>query len=57
MNEINRKRAILDYTSPLTYSMMMEYLQIFCERYDFISVVNIGKSLCGKSIPLVTRRH
>lgn len=54
MNEINRERAILDYTSPLTYSMMMEYLQIFCERYDFISVVNIGKSLCGKSIPLVT---
>ena len=49
MNEINRERAILDYTSPLTYSMMMEYLQIFCERYDFISVVNIGKVFAAKA--------
>lgn len=54
MSEINRDRSILDYNSPFGYSQMMEYLQIFSERYGFMSVTELGRSLCGRMIPLVT---
>lgn len=51
---ISRERSILDYTSPLTYSLMMEYIDLFSERYPHISVNFIGDSILGKQIPMVT---
>ncbi len=54
MTSISRDRAILDFTSPMTYSLMMEYINIFAERYTQMSVTFIGDSILGKSIPMVT---
>ncbi|MBQ7828453.1 MAG: gamma-D-glutamyl-meso-diaminopimelate peptidase [Clostridia bacterium] len=49
-----RDRAILDYTSPITYSNMMQCVDLFAERYPQVSVTFIGESILGKSIPMVT---
>jgi len=51
---ISLDKPILDYRVPLTYSLMMEYINIFSERYPMLSVNFIGESILGKSIPLVT---
>lgn len=47
-------RAILDYTTPLTYSRMMEYINILAERYPRLSVGFLGESILGKAIPMLT---
>lgn len=54
MGNILRDRAILDFTSPMTYSLMMEYIDIFVERYSQVSVTFIGDSILGKHIPMIT---
>lgn len=51
---ISRDRAILDYTEPMTYSLMMEYVELFAERYPEVSVTFIGESILGRSIPMLT---
>ncbi|MBE6708602.1 MAG: hypothetical protein E7578_05090 [Ruminococcaceae bacterium] len=57
MNTISdsaKERTILDYTRPLTYSAMMEYIDLFSERYKEMSVSFIGDSILGRSIPVIT---
>lgn len=51
---IPRDRPIQDYKYPLTYSMMMEYIDLFAERYRCLSVSFIGRSILGKGIPMIT---
>lgn len=47
-------QPILDYRSPLTYELMMKYIDVFAKRYRSISVVFIGESILGHAIPAVT---
>ncbi len=51
---IEWERPILDYRSPLTYELMMEYINVFSERYKNIAVAYIGESILGRAIPAVT---
>lgn len=51
---ISNGRAILDYNAPLTYSRMMEYVDIFARRYPQLSVGFLGESILGKGIPMLT---
>lgn len=46
-------RTIIDYKKPLTYSLMMEYIDLFSSRYEDVSVSFIGNSILGKPIPAV----
>jgi len=50
---INKNRVMLDFTEPLTRSLMMEYLELFTQRYDFVKIAYIGASLLGKGIPMM----
>ena len=50
----NIKSTILGYDSPITYELMMEYINIFTDRYKSFHVTHLGQSLLGKSIPLIT---
>ncbi len=50
----SEERSIIDYKRPLTYSLMMEYIDLFSSRYGNMSVSFIGESILGKSIPVVT---
>lgn len=52
--DARQDRALLDYTSPITYSHMMEYVEVFAERYPEVSVSFMGESILGKSIPIIT---
>ncbi len=38
---------------PTDYRAMMEYLDILCQKYPFVSVSFIGTSILGKSIPII----
>ena len=51
--KINDKKAILDYNHPLDYALLMEYLEIFTERYYFMDFQYIGKSIMGRKIPMI----
>ncbi len=52
--KINTEKNILDYRAPLDYSVMMQYINEFSERYPFMSVSSIGESIMGRSIPIIT---
>lgn len=54
IKEISFERRILDYTAPLDYTVMMQYINEFSERYPFISISSIGESIMGRSIPVMT---
>ncbi len=54
ISDASKERTILDYTRPLTYSLMMEYIDLFSERYKEMSVSFIGDSILGRSIPIIT---
>lgn len=51
---LEKDRPILDFMSPMTYSLMMEYIEIFVDRYPEITVTFIGESILGRSIPMLT---
>lgn len=51
---MNLSRNILDYDSPLDYKKMIEYLNEFAERYDFLGITSLGESIMGRNIPLIT---
>ncbi len=43
----------IDFTRPLDYKLMMEYINIFAERYDNISVTYLCSSILGRNIPII----
>lgn len=48
------KSAILPYDAPLTHRRMLDYINIFVERYKCFHVSFLGNSLMNKSIPMIT---
>ncbi len=49
----DRDRTLLDFSVPIDYARMTECLDIFAERYPFLSVTSAGTSLYGKRIPML----
>jgi g-D-glutamyl-meso-diaminopimelate peptidase len=47
-------KRILDYPVPVDHGKMMQYIECFQERYSFIQIQNLGTSVLGKNIPVVT---
>ncbi len=50
---IDRSRPLLDLKVLPYYQTVREVIDIFAERYDFISVNSIGETILGKSIYMV----
>ena len=46
-------RSLLDFPCPMDHDAMMRCLDLFIQRYDFLSVYSMGTSLFGKEIPMV----
>jgi Predicted carboxypeptidase len=53
MTEFNKERIMIDYSEPLTRSLLMDYLELFARRYDYMELSYIGTTLLGKGIPMV----
>lgn len=51
---INTSKNILDYKAALDYSTMMQYINVFAERYPFMAISSLGESIMGRSIPIIT---
>lgn len=49
----NKSRKIIEYHDPIDYANMAEIIGSFAEKYDFISINNLGKSIFGRSIPII----
>ena len=47
------KNVLLEYKEPMCHNDMMEYLEVLSTRYRFLRIIYIGKSMHGKSIPIV----
>lgn len=54
---IDPSKPILDYPMPLDHAKMMMYIECFQERYPFLEIQNLGCSLLGKNIPLISLGH
>lgn len=54
VSDINGNKRILDYDRPVSYDGMMKYLEILSDRYKCISIVSIGESILGHSIPMIS---
>ncbi len=46
-------RKIIDLKMPIDYNRMMDILEHFAEKYDFISIGNIGNSIFDRRIPII----
>ena len=53
MSDKKRERRILELQSPMDYGVMMEVIEQFVERYPWMSVSSLGKSILGRRIPLI----
>ncbi len=45
--------TVPDFSEPLDYRRMTEYLDLFAARYPFLSVTSAGTSLYGRRIPML----
>ena len=52
--EINESKSMLDYKKNLEYGLMMKYIDVFSRRYPFIGITNLGHSIMGREIPMIT---
>lgn len=52
--EINEAKSMMDYKKSLDYALMMRYIEVFSKRYSFIGITNLGRSLMGREIPVIT---
>lgn len=48
-----KSRRILEINAPIDHKYMCDIIEIFCDKYDFISVGNLGKSIFDKNIPIL----
>ena len=48
-----KNKKIIDLNLPIDHSRMMEILDEFTLKYNFLSVGSIGNSIMGRSIPIV----
>lgn len=51
---LDTKSTIIPYNAPMSYERMLEYINIFAERYKCFHVTYLGQSMLGKNIPLIT---
>lgn len=51
---LKKEFAIVPYNEPMSYETMLEYINLFADRYRSFHVTYLGHSLLGKSIPLIT---
>ncbi len=47
-------RALLRYEEPVTYDLMLEYIKIFEARYGCMRVSELGRTVLGRPIPMIT---
>ncbi len=52
--EMEREYSVLPYKEPISHELMMQYIDIFAERYPSFHVSYLGESMLGKKIPLIT---
>ena len=46
-------RKIVDLKMPIDYNKMMEIIETFAEKYDFLSIGNLGNSIFDRKIPII----
>ncbi len=51
---MREERKIFEYTTPLDYATMMEYLNFTVERYSFLSFSYLGETMMGRGIPILS---
>ena len=51
---IRSDKALLDFGVPADYETVSQFLDLFAERYDFISIQSIGETILGRRIQMVT---
>ena len=54
--EICTDKALLDFAMPADYDTVSQFLDIFSERYDFISIQSIGETILGRRIQIAGGR-
>ncbi len=53
-NNINKEKALLDFSVKCDYNTLTEFLDVMRERYDFLSVTCIGETVLSKKIYMLT---
>ena len=53
-NNIKTDRALLDLQIYPDYESVSQIIDVFCERYDILSVTSIGESILGKKLYMLT---
>ena len=46
-------KKIIDFKVPVDHNRMMEIIETFAEKYDFISIGNLGNSIFDRRIPII----
>jgi len=49
----NNGKKIVEMKTPIDYKKMMEILECFSEKYDFLSIGNLGNSIFDRHIPII----
>ena len=49
----NSGKKIIEMKTPVDYRRMMEILELFAEKYDFLSIGNLGNSIFERKIPII----
>jgi len=48
---------ILPYRTPFDYTELKHYVDIFSQRYQFLSITSLGESILGNGIPVLLLGH
>ena len=46
-------RKIIEIRTPIDHNKMMGIIESFSEKYDFMSIGSLGKSIMGRNIPII----
>ncbi len=52
--QINRDRALLDFSVPADHAAVCEFIDIMSDRYPFLGVTSIGESVLSRKIHMIT---
>jgi len=51
--DINRLKKIMDYDVPIDHKTMVMYIDEFAQRYPFIEINSLGRTMMGRDIPII----